>query len=183
MSAAPTLVTERFDLWKPRAGDLPDLCRLVADEETRRYLGHAGRDEKSQWERLMRNAGSWALHGYGTFMVRPRGGEDLIATCGVFHSWRGFGAEIGMDDVPEAGWIVRRDTWGHGVAGEVMAAILEWFDREIGTRRIACMIEEGNAASQRVAARLGFTHYRDFEATDTGEKVALKLYERVPEAD
>ncbi|WP_156839692.1 GNAT family N-acetyltransferase [Novosphingobium aquimarinum] len=183
MNAAPLLKTERFDLWKPRVSDLGGLCRLVADAETRRYLGHTGRDEKSQWERLMRNAGSWALHGYGTFMVRPRGSEDLIATCGVFHSWRGFGSEIGMDDVPEAGWIVRRDHWGQGVAGEVMATVIAWFDTEIGPRRIGCMIEEGNEASHRVAARLGFRPYCDYEATDTDEKVMLKLYERVPEAD
>jgi RimJ/RimL family protein N-acetyltransferase len=176
------LETERFDLWKPQRDDLAGLCELVADEETRRYLGHTSRDEKAQWERLMRNAGSWALHGYGTFIVRPRGCGDIIATCGIFHSWRGFGPDIEFDDLPEAGWIVRRDYWGQGIAGEVMSAVLAWFDEAIGPRRIVCMIEDGNVASQRVAARLGFRHFRDHEAEDTGEKVLLKLYERLPGA-
>ncbi|PEQ12068.1 GNAT family N-acetyltransferase [Novosphingobium sp. PC22D] len=179
MTTGPVLQTERFELWLPHRDDLASLCRLVADDETRRFLGQTARDEKSQWERLMRNAGSWALYGYGTFYVRPRGSNELIANCGVFHSWRGFGADIGIDDVPEGGWIVRHDWWGRGVAGEVMSAALAWFDATIGATRIACMIEQGNTASERLAARLGFCFYRQHEADDTAEPVTLNLYERI----
>ena len=37
------------------------------------------------------------LHGYGSFMVRLKGSQDLVANCGVFRSHRGFGQglEIG----------------------------------------------------------------------------------------
>jgi RimJ/RimL family protein N-acetyltransferase len=168
------LLTSRFELWRPAASDLAGLCRLLEDEETRRYLGPARAEPQAQFERLMRNAGSWALYGYGTFAVREKGEKDIIATGGVFHSWRGFGPDLGMDDVPEAGWIVRPDWCGRGVASEMMEASLAWFDKTHGPRRIACMIEAGNVASERLAARLGFVRY--VEPTSTTN---LGLFQRV----
>lgn len=125
------------------------------------------------------HAGSWALRGYGTFIVRPRGEGEIVGTCGIFHSYRGFGAALGLDDVPEAGWIVRHDHHGQGVAREVMDAALAWFDAAHGPRRIACMIEEGNLPSRRLAERLGFTHYATHELEEGDEKVPLLLLERV----
>lgn len=105
----PFLTTGRFELWTPAAGDLDDLVRLLEGEGMTRFLGPARADAFSQFERMNRNAGSWALYGYGTFYVRRRGENGIIGNCGVFHSWRGFGE--GMDDVPEAGWVVRQDCW------------------------------------------------------------------------
>ena len=173
-SAAPVLCTERFDLWRPQPSDIDGLCALIDDAETQRFLGPAARDRKAQHERLLRNAGSWALFGYGTFMVRPRGLDDMIAGCGLFHSYRGFGK--GMDDLPEAGWIVRRDWWAKGVASEVMSAVLDWFGQTHGSRRVGCMIEDGNTASVRLAAKLGFSRY-DQHREDGG--VLINLYERI----
>lgn len=173
----PFLKTERFELWKPAAGDLEGLCRLIGDEETRRFLGPASPDPMEQFNRLGRNAGSWALYGYGSFYVRRPGEPELLGNCGVFHSWRGFGK--GMDDTPEAGWIVRQDCWGQGLAQEVMRAAIAWFDETHGPRRIACMIEEGNKGSERVAAALGFVSYGRHEPED-GRGAPINLYERLP---
>lgn len=171
---SPLLRTERLELWQPRLGDMPGLVDLIAADETRRYLGRAEANEPGQFSRLMRTAGGWSLYGYGNFMVRLAGERDIVASCGVFHTWRGFAR--GMDDVPEAGWIVRRDHWGKGIAGEAMRAILAWFDAAHGPRRIAAMIEEGNLVSRKVAAALGFVEY-DRHAFD-GARVIL--YERLP---
>ena len=175
MSETPFMTTERFELWRPRATDLEGHCRLLADNETRRFLGPASPEPQAQWERLMRNAGSWSLYGYGTLAVRCPGDDQIIATCGVFHSYRGLG--YGMDDQPEAGWIVRQDWWGQRVAGEAMRAVIDWFDRTHGQRRIVCMIEEGHTGSEKVAAGLGFLRY-DTMIGEEG-RVALNFYERV----
>lgn len=172
---AALLTTARFELWQPALRDLPDLYALTLDDETRRFLGSFVPSEMDAFNRLHRNAGSWALHGYGTFMVRPRGQDRIIANCGVFRSHRGFGH--GLNDVAEAGWIVHKDHWGQGVAGEVMAAALAWFDATHGRQRIACMIEEGHAASDALAGKLGFVRYGRHQG-ETGP--ALVLYERLP---
>lgn len=175
--AGPLLRTGRFGLWLPARGDVPGLRRLIADDETRRYLGPARDSEAAQFERLTRNAGSWALYGYGTFSVRPHGSDEIVASCGVFHTWRGYGPVVNLDDVPEAGWIVRQDWWRRGVAVEAMEAVLAWFDATHGPRRIACMIEEGNVASEKVAGRFGFLPYGS-HVTDDGGAVTLNLFER-----
>ena len=171
----PFLTTERFDLWQPQAGDFADLHALTLDEETRRFLGSFVPTEMDSFNRLLRNAGSWSLHGYGVFMVRPRGAQRIVATCGVFRSHRGFGPAQRMDDVAEAGWIVHKDSWGQGVASEVMRAALDWFDKVHSSQRIACMIEDGHAASVAVARKLGFVEYGRHESEDGA---VLRLYER-----
>lgn len=170
----PLLRTERLELWQPQPSDLNGLVELISAEATRQFLGPAEPDAKGQFSRLMRNGGSWHFYGYGTFVVRLAGETGIVGTCGVFHSWRGFGQ--GMDDVPEAGWIIRNDHWGKGIAKEAMSAILAWFDATHGAQRIACMIEDGNAASDCVALALGFRPYgrQEFEGT------MLTLYDRLP---
>lgn len=159
MTAAPLLTTARLELWQPRADDLGDLFALTMPEETRRFLGSFVPTEADAFARLHRNAGSWALHGYGTFMVRRHGDSRIVGNCGVFRSHRGFGSALGLDDVAEAGWIVHHAHAGQGLAREAMEAALGWFDAVHGRQRIACMIEEGHAASDALAGKLGFVRY------------------------
>ncbi|WP_338467358.1 GNAT family N-acetyltransferase [Novosphingobium sp. ZN18A2] len=171
---APMIATDRLELWRPRPGDERGLFDVVAPEEVRYFLGNRPTSMGEEAARLLRNAGSWALFGYGTFVLREKGRDEIAGIAGVFHSWRGFGK--GMDDTPEAGWILRQDTWGKGYAGEAMRAALAWFDGAHGKRRIACMIEDGHDASLALAAKLGFSRY-DTHQPDQGER-ALILLER-----
>ena len=175
MTLSPMLTTDRLELWQPQIGDLADLFDLTLAEETRRFLGSFVPTEMDAFNRLHRNAGAWSLWGYGTFMVRLKGTRRIIANCGVFRSHRGFGAEQGLDNVPEAGWIVHREHWGQGIAREAMEASLAWFDQTHGRQRIACMIEEGHAASDKLARQLGFAEYGR-HVPETG--AALVLYQR-----
>lgn len=172
---APVISTARLELWQPRLGDADDLYQLTLAEETRRFLGGFTPSEMDTFTRLQRNAGSWALYGYGVFMVRLKGEGRIIGTCGVFRSHRGFGADKGLDDVAEAGWIVHKHHWGQGIAAEAMEASLAWFDATHGHQRVACMIDEGHAASDKLARKLGFAPYGRHEAEDGG---VLVLYER-----
>ena len=174
--AAPIITTDRLELWQPAAADFAEIHALTLGDEMRRFLGNRRPDEADSFSRMMRNAGSWALHGYGSFMVRRRGSAQIIGNCGIFRSLRGFGK--GLDDVPEAGWIIHRDAWGQGFAKEAMRASLAWFDATHGAQRIACMIEEGHAVSDALAAALGFVRYES-HVLDDGATV--NLYERVAE--
>jgi RimJ/RimL family protein N-acetyltransferase len=168
----PLLVTERLELWVPRQDDIWPMHAIVTDPVTGRFLGSASAPA-DHFLRFSRNAGSWLLYGYGSFMVRERGRAGLIGNCGVFHSFRGLGEDF--DDTPEAGWILRSDRAGKGLAREAMTAALAWFEREHGHRRIVAMIAPGNAASIGLAGRLGFTPLRDAVLPD-GE--AVRLFER-----
>ena len=98
-----------------------------------------------------------------------------IGNVGVFHSLRGLGEDF--DDMPEAGWVLRADKVGQGLAREAMTAALAWFEREHGRQRIVCMISPGNAPSIGLAERLGFVRMREARLPD-GE--AVRLFERLP---
>lgn len=174
----PALLTPRLALWHPHPRDHAGLVELLAPEAVRRHLGNRPTSASEEFQRLLRNAGSWALYGYGIFTCRRRDDDAVIGIAGVFHSWRGFGQ--GLDDVPEAGWIFAEACWGQGLANEAMTAVLDWFDATHGPRRVACMIDGDNLASQRLAARLGFTPYA--EHPDEGRGVPLVLLERGTQA-
>jgi RimJ/RimL family protein N-acetyltransferase len=169
----PVLKTERLELWRPLRDDFIELHALLAPESMRTFLG-GPTTKADEFGRFMRGAGSWQLYGYGMFHVRERGRKALVGIAGVFHSWRGFGE--GLDDVPEAGWIVGEAYWGQGYAREATAGALAWFERSFAEPRIACMIEDGNAASVSVAARLGFREYARHQPNEGRE---LVLYERL----
>ena len=174
IAEAPHLLTERLDLRLPTAADLTAMAEIIAHPETARHLGPAF-DRADHFMRFSRNAGSWMLYGYGMFIVRLRGSEEVIGNCGVFHTWRGLGDDF--DDAPEGGWILRHDQVGRGIGREAMTAALEWFDRAHGPRRVVCMIAIGNEPSIKLATRLGFTPLRD-AVLPGGD--AVRLFERLP---
>ena len=174
VSGAPRLVTERLELTLPVAADRDLMAGIVSHEETGRFLGPAF-EPTVHFMRFMRNAGSWQLYGYGAFMLRLRESGELIGNGGVFHTWRGLGEDF--DDTPEAGWILRHDQVGRGLGYEAMSAVLDWFDREHGRRRVVCLISRENEPSIRLAAKLGFTPLREAVLPD-GE--AVSLFERLP---
>lgn len=173
MTGTPVLTTERLELWRPAAQDFRQLHAMMQSEETRRFLGSWEPSEADIFARLLRNAGSWELYGYGTFMVRAKGDPQIIGNCGIFHSWRGLGEDF--DNMPEAGWIMAEGQVGKGIAGEAMRAAYAWFDRVHGPCRSVCMIEPGNAPSIRMAEKLGFTRMREAELGGA----PLVLFERI----
>ncbi|MBO9517958.1 MAG: GNAT family N-acetyltransferase [Porphyrobacter sp.] len=169
----PVLQTERLELRAPVASDFKANMAIVSHEITGRYLGSQS-SPADHFARFCRNAGSWLLYGYGFFALRLRGEEGLIGTCGVFHSFRGLGPDF--DDQPEAGWILRHDQVGRGLALEAMSAVLDWFASEHGRQRIVCMIEPPNEPSIKLAGKLGFTPMREAQMPN-GDHV--RLFERL----
>lgn len=57
----------------------------------------------------------------------------------------------------EVGWHLRHDAWGRGYATEAAGALLAAaFEHQPALARVVCAILPSNAASERVARRLGF---------------------------
>ena len=175
VSGTPLLLTERLELRVPARADIAPMLAIVGEPATGRFLG---RDSSyaDHFARFSRNAGSWLLYGYGSLMLRERANGELIGNAGVFHSFRGLGGDF--DDAPEAGWILRADRVGQGLAHEAMTAALAWFERTHGRQRIVCMIAPANAPSIGLAGRLGFLPLREARMPDGGETV--RLFERLP---
>ena len=172
MTSGPFLMTERLELWLPVVDDLHPMFAIMANPETHRFLGPAP-SMADHFMRFTRNAGSWQLYGYGILMIRRRDDAELLGNCGVFHSWRGLGADF--DDQPEAGWILSTSAGGQGYAEEAMRAIYHWFDAMHGPCRTVCMIDPANAPSLRLAHKLGFLPMRETEFAGD----PIRLLERV----
>ena len=57
----------------------------------------------------------------------------------------------------ELGYRLRRETWGQGFASEAAGAVRDWAWRTQQPSTLVSMVKIGNAASARVAAKLGAT--------------------------
>lgn len=66
----------------------------------------------------------------------------------------------------EIGYSVFTPFRGHGYATESASALIRWAHREHGVTDFVASINHDNAASQRVAGKLGFVFFRDFDKND-----------------
>ena len=117
------------------------------------------------WLRLLRYSGLWDFLGYGYWAVEHRASGDYIGQLGFADFRRGL---VGFDGrYPEAGWVIHPEHAGQGFASEGMAAACAWLDARRVHPRSFCLIDAGNGASLRVAARLGYGFVLD---TTLGDK-------------
>ena len=154
MTTVPLLLTDRLVLRPHRADDLDGCAAIWGDARVVRFIGRAVQDRQAVWFRILRYAGMWSLLGHGMWAIEDRATGALLGEAGLLNAARGL-AEL--EGVPEAGWVLAPDAWGKGYATEAMMAVLDWADRHVDAASIRCIIEQGNAASVKVAETLGFS--------------------------
>jgi RimJ/RimL family protein N-acetyltransferase len=160
MSAtAPVIETARLRLRAHRDDDLPDMVAMWSDPQVVRFIGGRPFTLEETTARLAHYRAMWASHGHGFWAVEDRATGDFVGEMGLARFDRSLGPAF--DDWPEAGWVLAPSAWGRGIATEGVAAVLDWADAGLRAERIVCMIAEGHAVSIRVAARFGFTPWRD----------------------
>jgi RimJ/RimL family protein N-acetyltransferase len=151
--ADPVLETARLRLRVPGLADFDAIHALTLSDNVRTFLGSAPHTVEDSFARFLRGQGCWRLFGFGQFVAEHRDSGSFVGNIGLFRAMRGLGEDFDRD--PEAGWIIHEDHWGQGYATEAMGAVLAWFDAAHGGRTV-CMISPGNAASERVASKLGY---------------------------
>lgn len=142
-----TLETERLVLRQFREEDLDAYVEMVGDPEVMQYLGSGAMNRAEAWRNMAMILGHWRLRGFGMWAVEEKGGGAMIGRVGCWRpeGWPGL----------EVGWALRRKSWGRGFATEAAKASLDAaFDR-LAERHVISMIHGRNAASVRVARRLG----------------------------
>lgn len=147
------LTTARLQLRPHRLSDLDAIAAIFGDPGVMRFIGGQPLSREDVWNRLLRYHGHWALLGFGPWVIEARDTGRVIGEAGFADFHRGLGDDF--DGVPEAAWILAADAHGQGHAVEAMTAALAWLDAR-GERRSVCMINPANAASLRLAARLGY---------------------------
>lgn len=150
-SSIPVLETERLTLCGHRAEDLEECVALWGDPRVTRYIGGKPFGREEVWARLLRYIGHWSLNGYGFWLVRERATGRFVGETGLADFKRDLAIPL---DAPEAGWVLAPWSYGKGYATEAMRAVLAWSEPVFA--RTMCLIDPANAASLRVAAKLGY---------------------------
>lgn len=147
--AAPRLETARLILRGWRAGDVEAYAAMLADPATARFITRGGRpcDARRTWAEAAFLVGHWQLLGYGMFVVEERETGAFVGRVGALQpeGWPGF----------EIGWAIAAEATGKGYATEAARAAIDWSFANFGPERIVSIIHDENAASKRVAEKLG----------------------------
>ncbi|PAL20396.1 GNAT family N-acetyltransferase [Sphingopyxis sp. GW247-27LB] len=169
MSASPPVIdTPRLRLREPRFADKDDHIAMWADARVTRFIGGEPRAPDVSWSKFLAAAGLWPVMGFGYWVFADRAADRLVGMGGLSYFGRGIPE---LEGVPEAGWAFDADHWGAGYATEAMTAALGWADAHLEAADVRCIIDPGNKASERVAAKLGFKHIGESGAL--GEVVAI----------
>ncbi len=150
---AALITTDRLVLRGHRTDDFAAACSLWGDPAVTRFIGGKPLQPEDVWARLLRYAGLWAMLGYGFWLVEERATGTFLGEVG-FH-------DLQRDTVPsfagtpEAGWALLPAAHGRGYAAEAVSAMHGWADAR-GIARTVCIIAPENAASIRVAEKLGY---------------------------
>jgi len=142
-----TLETDRLILRMWREDDLEPYAEMCGDVDVMRYLASKPMTRSEAWRNMAMMIGHWHLRGYGMWAVEERASGELLGRVGCWcpEQWPGF----------EVGWMLRSKFWGRGFATEAARASLNYAFHELDQAHIISVIHPQNAASIRVAERLG----------------------------
>jgi RimJ/RimL family protein N-acetyltransferase len=143
----PTVVTDRLILRAWRAEDITPYAAMNADEETMRFQDGTF-DTAATFRLVTHLIGLWPMRGCGMWALESRETGEFVGRAGLYQGWDWPGVE--------AAWSVRRDLWGKGLATEAGSAAIAWGWRNLPVDHLISVITPENAASHRVASKLGF---------------------------
>lgn len=146
MAIGPTLETNRLILRPPAAQDFDGFCALMADEDAARHIG-GQQTPPMVWRGLCTLTGSWVINGYSMWSVIEKSSGQWVGRLGPWQpeGWPG----------PEVGWGLLKSAWGKGFASEGASAAMDFAVNELGWTHIIHTIAPENAASIKLAERLG----------------------------
>lgn len=122
--------------------DRPALCAMLQDAEVMYAYAHAFDDaEADEW--IARQLGRYEKYGFGLWAVLLKENGALIGQCGITMQ------DIGTEEVPEVGYLLRKDCWHRGYATEAAAACRDYAFDILGFERVWSIIRDNNMPSQR----------------------------------
>src|SRR5690554_1732839 len=145
--------TARLLLRPHLESDLDDLVPFHSDPNITRYIPWPVRNrEDTRMSLLARlDKGTVAAEGEWLILAIVHAAENRV--IGEVLLKRGSDAE----GTGELGYVVAASHQGQGLATEAAEAMLRLAFEEFGLERVTARIDEPNAASRRMIARLGFT--------------------------
>ncbi|MFF3001201.1 GNAT family N-acetyltransferase [Kitasatospora sp. NPDC057940] len=137
------------------AGDVDALYGLFGDPEVTRYLPFEPRDRETcadQIELYLEEAMAPERDTYRLAVTRREDAEDPADATPIAHA----SLTLGNHRSAHLGYVLGRDVWGRGYAGEIAGLLCELSFEALGVHRLAARVDVDNAASAKVLLRLGF---------------------------
>jgi ribosomal-protein-alanine N-acetyltransferase len=157
------LETGRLWLRRQTLSDLEALAPIYADREVMRYIGDgATRTRATVYQKLLERIEAEQERGYGMWAVVDRASGRLIGECGL-SDWD----ILGRREV-ELGYILARAFWGEGLATEATRAVRDHAFAALGLEKLIAVIKRSNAASVRVARKIGMSVDQEAEVLAAG---------------
>jgi RimJ/RimL family protein N-acetyltransferase len=170
MQATPDPATPRLRFHRHTISDYADIAAQWGDPRTTRYIGGTPFTAEDSWSLLLRNAGHWALAGFGFWVIRNPADGTFLGEVGFKQFRRGLWPEF--QEMPEMGWVLAPSAAGSGLATEAAQAALAWSDLYFEWPETICIIDPENAASRAVATKCGFV---EFARTEYRGKLVIGL--------
>jgi len=144
--------TSRLILRKFNESDVEPLLSILGDPEVMRFSikGPATRED-IQTKYLPSCLKRYSRDGLGQWAVVRKSDGICIGECGICAQ------EIDGQREFEISYRMRRDCWGLGLATEAARACRDYGFKQAGLHRLISIIESENAASIRVAEKMGMT--------------------------
>jgi len=161
------LETDRLILRHLTIDDLDALFALYRDPEIRKYFPEGTLNYEETREEL-----EWFLNGHphhpqlGLWATILKETGQFIGRCGLL-PW----TIDGCQEV-EVAYLLDKQVWGQGLATEAARAIVQHAFEQLGYSRIIVLVDRENAASIRVATKIGMT----FEKEGQDDKGPFQLY-------
>ncbi len=155
------LETPRLLLRRQVPEDLDALWELYCDPEVTRYIPDAPKTREEAREEL-----EWHMNGHprrpelGLWAAVLKENGEFIGRCGLL-PWT-----LERREEVEVAYTIARRWWGKGLGSEAARAVLHYGFETLGLERLICLIEPGNAASERVAEKIGMKLERRLEGID-----------------
>jgi ribosomal-protein-alanine N-acetyltransferase len=142
------LQTERLVVRELTTADLDDLVAIFSDPQV--LLWEPAFTREQLRELIEESLSQYRADGVAEYAVVLRASDALIGVCGPVYR------DIAGERLPELGWDLRSDRWGHGYATEAARGVVA-HARDLGLPRLYSLVAPGNVRSQGVARRLGMT--------------------------
>lgn len=154
------LETKRLMLREMVQTDIPDLCKILQDDDVMyAYEGAFTMDEVQGW--LDKQLERYKEYGFGLWAVVLKETGVMIGQCGLTMQ------DYNGGKVMEVGYLFQKEYWHHGYASEAAIACKEYAFDKLDAKEVYSIIRDTNIPSQNVAKRNGMTcidkfvkHYR-----------------------
>lgn len=139
-----TLHTDRLTLRPLTPDDAPGLFEIYRDARAMHFMPTPPHTDSAETRAMIERDTSYdgAVH----WAVRRQGDDRIIGQVNY----------LGGTRIPGMGYILHPDFWGQGLTIEACRAALDYGFTQLGHDRVELWIDETNAASLRVAQKLGF---------------------------